>query len=55
MGGTPSSAERAGRLDGVDRFLGQSDIGGMPAQMVRASIERFGDLVAPAVHHVLAS
>lgn len=40
---------------GVDRFLGQIDIGGMPPQMVHASIERFGDLVAPAVHHVLAS
>ncbi|MEW2179582.1 LLM class flavin-dependent oxidoreductase [Streptomyces sp. NPDC005406] len=40
---------------GVDRFLGQVDIGGMPPEMVRASIERFGDLVAPSVRHVLAS
>ncbi|PKZ64062.1 LLM class flavin-dependent oxidoreductase [Gordonia terrae] len=34
---------------GVDRFLGQVDLGGMPAQMVRDSIRRFGDLVAPAL------
>lgn len=37
---------------GVDRFLGQVDLGGMPAQMVRDSIQRFGDTVAPAIHHV---
>ncbi|WP_448071299.1 LLM class flavin-dependent oxidoreductase [Georgenia yuyongxinii] len=41
-------------LLGVDRFLGQVDLGGMPAQMVRDSIARFGDVVAPAVRHVLA-
>lgn len=39
---------------GADRFLGQVDLGGMPAQMVRDSIQRFGDIVAPAVRHVLA-
>lgn len=37
---------------GVDRFLGQVDLGGMPAQMVRDSIQRFGDTVAPAIRHV---
>lgn len=37
---------------GVDRFLGQVDLGGMPAQMVRDSIARFGDTVAPAIHHI---
>jgi alkanesulfonate monooxygenase SsuD/methylene tetrahydromethanopterin reductase-like flavin-dependent oxidoreductase (luciferase family) len=39
---------------GVDRFLGQVDLGGMPQQMVRDSIARFGDTVAPAIRHVLA-
>jgi alkanesulfonate monooxygenase SsuD/methylene tetrahydromethanopterin reductase-like flavin-dependent oxidoreductase (luciferase family) len=39
---------------GVDRFLGQIDVGGMPQQMVRDSIQRFGDTVAPAIRHVLA-
>jgi alkanesulfonate monooxygenase SsuD/methylene tetrahydromethanopterin reductase-like flavin-dependent oxidoreductase (luciferase family) len=39
---------------GVDRFLGQVDLGGMPQQMVRDSIQRFGDIVAPAVRHVLS-
>lgn len=38
---------------GVDRFLGQIDAGGMPQQMVRDSIQRFGNIVAPAVHHTL--
>jgi alkanesulfonate monooxygenase SsuD/methylene tetrahydromethanopterin reductase-like flavin-dependent oxidoreductase (luciferase family) len=38
---------------GVDRFLGQIDLGGMPRQMVRDSIARFGEIVAPAVAHVL--
>ncbi|WP_167046724.1 LLM class flavin-dependent oxidoreductase [Salinibacterium sp. ZJ454] len=38
---------------GVDRFLGQVDLGGMPQQMVRDSIQRFGDIVAPAVRHVV--
>jgi alkanesulfonate monooxygenase SsuD/methylene tetrahydromethanopterin reductase-like flavin-dependent oxidoreductase (luciferase family) len=38
---------------GVDRFLGQIDLGGMPQKMVRDSIQRFGDIVAPAVHHGL--
>jgi alkanesulfonate monooxygenase SsuD/methylene tetrahydromethanopterin reductase-like flavin-dependent oxidoreductase (luciferase family) len=38
---------------GVDRFLGQIDFGGMPRQMVRDSIARFGETVAPAVAHVL--
>ncbi|GAA4720670.1 Flavin-dependent oxidoreductase, luciferase family (includes alkanesulfonate monooxygenase SsuD and methylene tetrahydromethanopterin reductase) [Promicromonospora umidemergens] len=40
---------------GIDRFLGQVDLGGMPQQMVRDSIQRFGDDVAPAVRHVLAT
>lgn len=39
---------------GVDRFLGQVDLGGMPQQLVRDSIRRFGDVVAPAVRHILA-
>jgi alkanesulfonate monooxygenase SsuD/methylene tetrahydromethanopterin reductase-like flavin-dependent oxidoreductase (luciferase family) len=39
---------------GVDRFLGQVDLGGMPKAMVRDSLARFGDIVAPAVRHVLA-
>ncbi|MCU1346880.1 MAG: luxA3, partial [Acidimicrobiia bacterium] len=38
---------------GVDRFLGQVDLGGMPQQMVRDSIQRFGDIVAPAIHHIV--
>jgi alkanesulfonate monooxygenase SsuD/methylene tetrahydromethanopterin reductase-like flavin-dependent oxidoreductase (luciferase family) len=38
---------------GVDRFLGQVDLGGMPQQMVRDSIQRFSDIVAPAVRHIL--
>jgi len=42
----------AGEL-GADRFLGQVDPGGIPADMVRASIARFGDTVAPAVRHIL--
>ena len=40
---------------GVQRFLGQVDLGGMPSSMVRDSIQRFGDVVAPAVRHVLSS
>lgn len=40
---------------GADRFLGQVDLGGMPTQMVRDSIRRFGDDVAPAVRHVLGT
>lgn len=40
---------------GVDRFLGQVDLGGMPQQMVRNSIARFGDTVAPAIRHVTGS
>lgn len=39
---------------GADRFLGQVDLGGMPQQMVADSIQRFGDIVAPAVRHVLS-
>jgi alkanesulfonate monooxygenase SsuD/methylene tetrahydromethanopterin reductase-like flavin-dependent oxidoreductase (luciferase family) len=39
---------------GAVRFLGQVDAGGMPKEMVRDSILRFGDVVAPAVRHVLA-
>lgn len=40
---------------GVSRFLGQIDAGGMPSQLVRDCIQRFGDIVAPAVRHVLTS
>jgi hypothetical protein len=40
---------------GVDRFLGQVDLGGMPTEMVRDSIARFGDVVAPAIRHVHAT
>lgn len=40
---------------GVDRFLGQVDFGGMPAPMVRESIARFGDIVAPAVRNTLTT
>ncbi|MCI2956680.1 LLM class flavin-dependent oxidoreductase [Agromyces atrinae] len=39
---------------GVDRFLGQVDLGGLPSHMVRDSIRRFGDVVAPAIRHVVA-
>ncbi|GEK81340.1 LLM class flavin-dependent oxidoreductase [Agrococcus baldri] len=39
---------------GADRFLGQVDLGGMPKQMVQGSIARFGDVVAPAVRHILS-
>ena len=39
---------------GVDRFLGQVYLGGMPRQMVHDSIRRFGEVVAPAVRHVLS-
>jgi alkanesulfonate monooxygenase SsuD/methylene tetrahydromethanopterin reductase-like flavin-dependent oxidoreductase (luciferase family) len=56
VGGPREIAEKILDLSselGVDRFLGQVDLGGMPQQMVRDSIERFGDIVAPAVRHVL--
>ena len=39
----PRPARRARRRPG----LGQVDLGGMPHQMVRDSIQRFGDIVAP--------
>lgn len=57
VGGPREVAEKILDLSaalGVDRFLGQVDFGGMPQQMVRDSIARFGDVVAPAVRHVLA-
>ena len=38
---------------GADRFLGQVDLGGLPAEMVRASITRFGEIVAPAVRNII--
>ncbi|VTR77752.1 hypothetical protein [Cellulomonas hominis] len=56
VGGPREIAEKILDLSaelGVNRFLGQVDLGGMPRQMVRESIERFGDVVAPAVRHVL--
>lgn len=57
VGGPAQIAEKILDLHnelGVTRFLGQVDIGGMPTQMVRDSIRRFGDIVAPAIRHVLA-
>jgi alkanesulfonate monooxygenase SsuD/methylene tetrahydromethanopterin reductase-like flavin-dependent oxidoreductase (luciferase family) len=56
VGGPTQVAEKILDLHaelGVDRFLGQVDLGGMPQPMVRDSIHRFGDVVAPAVRHVL--
>jgi alkanesulfonate monooxygenase SsuD/methylene tetrahydromethanopterin reductase-like flavin-dependent oxidoreductase (luciferase family) len=56
VGGPAQVAEKILDLHaelGIDRFLGQVDLGGMPHQMVRDSIQRFGDIVAPALHHVL--
>lgn len=56
VGGPREVAEKILDLSaelGVDRFLGQVDAGGMPTEMVRDSIARFGDTVAPAVRHVL--
>lgn len=38
---------------GVDRFMGQIDLGGMPAEMVSDSLGCFADTVAPAVRHIL--
>ncbi len=55
VGGPQQIAEKIIDLHselGVDRFLGQIDLGGMPKQMVQDSIQRFGDIVAPAVRHV---
>lgn len=40
---------------GVDRFLGQVDLGGLPRTMVNDSIRRLGEIVAPAVRQVLDS
>ncbi|WP_062516440.1 LLM class flavin-dependent oxidoreductase [Demequina gelatinilytica] len=40
---------------GVDRFLGQVDLGGLPRAMVNDSIRRFGEIVAPAVRKALDS
>jgi hypothetical protein len=37
---------------GIDRFLGQVDLGGIQRQLVHDSIRRFGEIVAPAVRHV---
>ncbi|WP_449373119.1 LLM class flavin-dependent oxidoreductase [Arthrobacter psychrolactophilus] len=56
VGGPREVAEKILALSselGVHRFLGQVDLGGMPQQMVHDSIERFGDIVAPSVRHVL--
>lgn len=56
VGGPAEVAEKILDLSsvlGVDRFLGQVDLGGMPTEMVRDSIRRFGDIVAPAIHHVI--
>jgi len=40
-------AERT--LLGTDRFLGQADLGGLPAGLVRQSVELFATEVAPAI------
>ncbi len=40
---------------GVDRFLGQVDLGGLPRPLVLGSIRRFGEVVAPAVRQVIGS
>jgi alkanesulfonate monooxygenase SsuD/methylene tetrahydromethanopterin reductase-like flavin-dependent oxidoreductase (luciferase family) len=56
VGGPTQVAEKILDLHaelGVDRYLGQVDLGGMPRQMVRDSIHRFGDVAAPAVRHIL--
>ena len=56
VGGPTQVAEKIFDLHaelGVDRFLGQVDLGGMPQEMVRDSIQRFGEIVTPAVRHVL--
>lgn len=56
VGGPQEIAEKILDLHselGVDRFLGQVDLGGMPQQMVRDSITRFGDIVAPAIHSIV--
>jgi alkanesulfonate monooxygenase SsuD/methylene tetrahydromethanopterin reductase-like flavin-dependent oxidoreductase (luciferase family) len=56
VGGPNQVAEKILDLQtelGVDRFLGQVDLGGMPQQMVRDSIQRFGDIVAPGIHHII--
>jgi alkanesulfonate monooxygenase SsuD/methylene tetrahydromethanopterin reductase-like flavin-dependent oxidoreductase (luciferase family) len=56
VGGPQQIAEKILDLQsvlGVDRFLGQVDLGGMPPQMVRDSISRFGDIVAPAIHSIV--
>ncbi|PYY44151.1 LLM class flavin-dependent oxidoreductase [Curtobacterium sp. MCLR17_043] len=56
VGGPQEIAEKVLDLHGelgVDRFLGQVDLGGMPQQMIRDSITRFGDVVAPAIHSIV--
>jgi alkanesulfonate monooxygenase SsuD/methylene tetrahydromethanopterin reductase-like flavin-dependent oxidoreductase (luciferase family) len=58
VGGPSQVAEKILDLHselGVDRFLGQIDLGGMPTQMVRDSIQRFGDIAAPAIRHVISN
>ncbi|MXP23530.1 LLM class flavin-dependent oxidoreductase [Gordonia sp. HNM0687] len=40
---------------GVDRFLGQVDLGGLPRPLVLGSIRRLGEVVAPAVRQVIGS
>jgi alkanesulfonate monooxygenase SsuD/methylene tetrahydromethanopterin reductase-like flavin-dependent oxidoreductase (luciferase family) len=56
VGGPTQVAEKILDLHaelGVNRFLGQVDLGGLPQEMVRDSIQRFGEIVAPAVRHAL--
>ncbi len=56
VGGPTQIAEKILDLHnelGVDRFLGQVDLGGLPGDMVHDSIRRLGQVVAPAVRHVL--
>ena len=58
--GRQAPADRREDLDlhtelGVDRFLGQVDLGGMPEENGAGLIQRFGDIVAPAIHHVTSN
>lgn len=52
VGGPGEVTEKIADLQqelGATRFLGQVDLGGMPAGMVAESIARFGEIVAPAL------
>jgi hypothetical protein len=36
-------------VGGIDRFYGQADWGGLPRELVEASITRLGEEIAPAI------